>query len=364
MSGHAMFSFGRIRVAWLLAASVLVLAAAGCGAGTPPAVRGGESGGATFILPLASDAATSLASGLRLAVSIAGGADKTVEVDTGSRGVVVARSAIGPQATDTGRSGRVEYTSDGLILSGEYFLATIGFHTAQSTVATIPVRVLGVESSSCDSKYPRCRPDADTEHVGMLGVGYGTYAKSGKPPAAEVDPFLELQAMQDGTARRGYIITRNSVTLGLTAADPTSFDQVTLARPTGSAGLPSDWGAAPGCFALPDYGNDERCGTILVDTGIATMIVGPGPAGRPPALRTAIPNGTRIRIGLPAFSDPALTYTMTTGATNDSLAPQGDPAARWSRSGPFVNTGRHLLAGYDYLFDADTGHIGFRKDPA
>ncbi|MFY9764905.1 MAG: hypothetical protein WAK42_07850 [Mycobacterium sp.] len=46
------------------------------------------------------------------------------------------------------------------------------------------------------------------------------------------------------------------------------------------------------------------------------------------------------------------------------LAPQGNPAARWSQSGPFVNTGRHLLADYDYLFDAEAGHIGFRKDPA
>jgi hypothetical protein len=29
-----------------------------------------------------------------------------------------------------------------------------------------------------------------------------------------------------------------------------------------------------------------------------------------------------------------------------------------------VNTGRHLLADYDYLFDAEAGHIGFRKDLA
>jgi hypothetical protein len=50
--------------------------------------------------------------------------------------------------------------------------------------------------------------------------------------------------------------------------------------------------------------------------------------------------------------------------TTVALRQQGNPAARWSRSGPFVNTGRHLLADYDYLFDAEAGHIGFRKDPA
>ena len=93
------------------------------------------------------------------------------------------------------------------------------------------------------------------------------------------------------------------------------------------------------------------------------MIVGLNPAQRPPTIRDAIPNGTRIRIGIPTFTDAALAYSVTTGAAHDGLAPQGNPAARWSQSGPFVNTGRHLLAGYDYLFDADEGHVGFLNDP-
>jgi hypothetical protein len=349
-----------------MTACALALAASGCGGGPAPHTAGRV--GETFTLPLVSDASISLSSGLDLVVSIAGGADKTVQVDTGSRGLVVARTAIGSHASDTGQKGWVEYTSDGRILSGEYFLAPIRFHTTRSTVDTIPVRVLGVESSSCDSKYPHCAPEADVDHVGMLGVGYGHHAKGTDALTTEVNPFLELQAMQDGTARRGYIITRNAITLGLTAGDLASFRQVTLPKPPGStagpAGLPGSWGAAPGCFALPDNGDDTRCGTVLVDTGIATMIVGLDAAQRPPTMQDTIPNGTRIRIGIPTFTDPALAYSVTTGAADDALAPQGNPAARWSQSGPFVNTGRRLLAGYDYLFDADAGHIGFRKDPA
>ena len=349
-----------------MSACVLALVASSCsgGAATHTAAPTGE----TFTLPLNYDAAKTLSNGLQLTVSIAGGADKTVEVDTGSRGLLVARKEIGSQATDTGQKGWVEYTSDGLILSGEYFLAPIRFRTTGSTVDTIPVRVLGVESSSCDSRYPHCTPEAGISHVGMLGVGYGNYAKSSDTPTTEVNPFLELQAMQDGTARRGYIITRNAITLGLTASDLTSFKQVALPKPTGPtagpAALPGSWERAPGCFALPDHGNQTRCGTVLFDTGIATMIVGLDPAQRPPTMRDAIPNGTRIRIGIPTFTDSALAYGVTTGAADDTLAPQGNPAARWSQPGPSLNTGRHLLAGYDYLFDADAGHIGFRKDPA
>ena len=346
-----------------MTACVLALAASSCGGGTATHTAG--RAGETFTLPFVSDA-----DGPHLAVSIAGGADKSVEVDTGSRGLVVARTAIGSQASDTGQKGWVEYTSSGKILSGEYFLAPISFHTVGPTVHTIPVRVLAVESSSCDSKYPHCKPDANLDRIGELGIGYGNYAKTSDTPTTEVNPFLELQAMQDGTARRGYIITirRNAITLGLTDADLTSFSQVSLPKPTGPAdgpaGLPGSWGAAPGCFALPDHGNSTFCGTVLVDTGIATMIVGLDPAQRPSRIRDTIPNGTRIRIGIPTFAVPALAYSVTTGAADDGLAPQENPAARWSQSGPFVNTGRHLLADYDYLFDAEAGHIGFRKDPA
>jgi hypothetical protein len=348
-----------------MTACVLALAASSCGgAATHTAAPTHE----TFTLPYVFESAKTLSDGPLLALSIAGGADKIVKIDTGSRGLVVARTAIGSQASDTGQKGWVEYTSDGLILSGEYFLAPIRFHTTGSTVETIPVRVLGVESSSCDSKYPHCTPEANLDRVGELGVGYGNYAKTSDIPTTEVNPFLELKAMQDSTARRGYIITRNAITLGLTASDLAAFRQVTLPKLTGPAagppGLPGSWGAAPGCFALPDNGNHTRCGTVLFDTGIATMIVGLEPAQRPPTMQNTIPNGTRIRIGIPTFTHPSLAYSVTTGAADDALAPQGNPAARWSKSGPFVNLGRHLLAGYDYLFDADAGHIGFRTDPA
>ncbi len=351
------------RINSILCVLALVTGVCGGGAATSTAAPASE----TFTLPLVSDAAKSLASGLHLSVSIAGGSDKIVEVDTGSRGVVVARSAIGSQAVDTGQQGWLEYTSDGLILSGEYFLAPITFHTAQSTVETIPVRVLGVETSSCDSKYPHCTPETNIDRIGMLGVGYGEYAKTSDTPTTEVNPFLELRAMQSGAARRGYVITRNGITLGPTADDLASFRQIPLPKPdgpsAGPAGLPGSWGAAPGCFALPENGNETHCGTLLFDTGIGTMIVGLDAAQRPSSLHDTIPNGTRIHIGTPDFTDPALDYSVTTGAADDPLAPQGNPAARWSRSGPFVNTGRHLLAGYDYLFDADAGRIGFRKDP-
>ena len=86
-----------------MAACVLALAASSCGSGT--ATHSADRASETFTLPFVSDAAQSLSDGPYLAVSIGAGADKNVEVDTGSRGLVVARNAIGSQASDTGQKG-------------------------------------------------------------------------------------------------------------------------------------------------------------------------------------------------------------------------------------------------------------------
>ena len=84
------------------------LLVAGCG-GSPGSVRNAAEGVTTnpYTLPLASGAGD-LAHGLRLKISIGGGRDKGVEIDTGSRGLVVARGALGSAAKDTGQSGSIE----------------------------------------------------------------------------------------------------------------------------------------------------------------------------------------------------------------------------------------------------------------
>ena len=337
------------------------LLVAGCG-GSPGTVRIAAERVTTspYTLPLASGAGD-LSHGLRLKVSIGGGRDKGVEIDTGSRGLVVARGAVGSAAKDTGQSGSIEYTSDGLRLKGEYFLTPVTFHSSSGDVSTVPIRVLGVESSSCDPAYPKCRPDRSVDGVGVLGVGYKQYASLRGQPTAEINPFLQVQAMADGSLPRGYIIERTGVTLGLTTAAAASFTFMALQPPAGGSKLPGDWGPAPACFTFPDRPPARPyCGSMLFDTGIGSMIIGLPPAQRPAGLATQIPTGTRITIAAPGSGDPVLGYTAAIGVASDPLAPQGDPAARWSAAGPFVNTGRHVLAGFDYAFDAAGGRIGFR----
>jgi hypothetical protein len=53
--------------------------------------------------------------------------------------------------------------------------------------------------------------------------------------------------------------------------------------------------------------------------------------------------------------EPALQYSFITGDTSQPMASQ----VAW-RIANGINTGRNVLAGADYLYDATAGRIGFR----
>jgi hypothetical protein len=54
---------------------------------------------------------------------------------------------------------------------------------------------------------------------------------------------------------------------------------------------------------------------------------------------------------------PSCKYSFVTGDASDPAAPS---AVEW-RDGKGINTGRHVLAAVDYLYDAARGLIGFRS---
>jgi hypothetical protein len=161
--------------------------------------------------------------------------------------------------------------------------------------------------------------------------------------------------------RRGYIVTRRGVYLGLTAGNTRGdFSFVQLGRmPDGI-----DWLQAPACISVND-GKPAACGAMLVDTGITTMFLtvpeqaasGAVKRGRNRSLTLAA--GTRLTISTASADAPQATYSFAVGAGRNPLAPDRITFIR--RSGtPFVNTGVHFLNGFDYLFDDEGGRVGFR----
>ena len=98
-------------------------------------------------------------------------------------------------------------------------------------------------------------------------------------------------------------------------------------------------------------------GTILMDTGINYMFLSP-PGGTPLEPGTRAPAGTRIAVYLPDRRNPQPAfYAFTVGERGNPLRPEKVEVVR--DRGVFVNTGRMFLEGFDYLYDAAGGYVGY-----
>ena len=311
-----------------------------------------STGGPAVTFPM-SNASRNIAKGFTFRVSVGRGPSHRVEMDTGSHGIVVPASALGPGAVGPGPAAQITYTSDGKIFRGNYYLAPITLQAGGVSATTVPIRVLAVKSSACAPGFPQCVADR-IAGLGMLGVGFDRGAASQTPPEL-ANAFLALQSITTGSMHPGYIIARNGVTLGLNLANTAGFDSVAL---TAGGSGPGDWNTEPGCFAFPQIGGySQQCGTVLMDTGIPSAIFGLPSAQRPPSIATSIPDGTAVAISVGQPASPVLSYSFAAG-DGGAMTPT---SLRWAAgTAPFINTGRRVISSDDYLYDAGAGAVGFR----
>ncbi|MBA3716881.1 MAG: hypothetical protein H0W87_01465 [Actinobacteria bacterium] len=285
--------------------------------------------------------------------SIGGGLAHFVQMDTGSRGVVVPAAVLGPKAVGPGPPGQIEYTSDGKIFLGHYYLTPLKLSAGGVSVTTVPIQVLGVQQAACDPAYPKCVV-GKIDGLGLIGVGFDR-GTSGPAPPELTNGFLALTGIVQGSMHPGYIVRAASVTLGLTSAGQAGYSRIPL-QPGGTG--PGDWNTESGCFGFPQIsGYASLCGTMLVDTGINSAILGLARSQRPPSIPDTIPDGVSINFAAPSTVNPVASYTFTTG----SGEPPAPTSVRWAAgSAPFVNTGRNLIARFNYLFDDGSGRVGFK----
>jgi hypothetical protein len=305
----------------------------------------------TFAIPWVDspDFAT-LSHTLKIAASVNGGTVSSYTVDTGSVGIVVPASEV-PNIPAGSPAGTITYSSSGLKLTGVWATLPISFpqavnETGANLAAQATVPVLAVTEASCTGSGVnggRCR--AKIPH--MLGVGFGRGTRAETSPAH--NPFLNLTEMVAGTMRRGYIIGRGGLSLGLTGSNTNGA--WTMQRLT-DAGIPAagthhDWHMLAGGFTLG--AGAKLSGRVLIDTGLLNMIVEDGslPSKGPVAA------GTLMTIELGSVS-----YRFSIG----DGGVQTPTAVNYARAshGTFVNTGLRALGHYDLLFDADGGYLGLR----
>ena len=293
-------------------------------------------------------------------LKLPGSAPRRFGMDTGSTGIVVAAEHYTPAPGDVdGGPGRLIYNSSGRILSGERFTTDVVIQRdGNAPVATARVQVLRVTEISCLEHARDCRPEQNPRDVALMGVGFDRDAAQGTEPGAPRNPFTSLVSLAShaplSTVRSGYVVTRTGVHLGMTSELTDGFAFIKLARNPAAPPESPEWSTAPMTVSVDGVAAE---GTILVDTGIKYMFLSP-PAGTILAPGARAPNGTKIAVYLPDKRSPQPAfYTFTVGERANPMQPERVEVVR--DRGVFVNTGRMFLEGFDYLYDAVGGYVGY-----
>jgi hypothetical protein len=291
-----------------------------------------------------------------------GGGERRAVMDTGSTAIVVSATAIPniDQLPNRG-PGTLTYSSSGRIMQGDWVVTPVTISgTNGASITTRPIPVLAVRSIDCLENARSCTPREDPRHVAMIGVGFGRPVKNDGTSNPDKNPFLNVAGDSAGgeRLRRGYIVTREGVQVGLDSADPGGA-YVTV--PLRWDAERQDWSGAPACIAINDRA--PVCGSVLPDTGIAGMFLAvptseeEGNAVSAGGMRTLAP-GTKVTISLAPGSRGISSYNFRVGDGVDPLAP--NRLILVDNRPTYVNTGLHLFNGFDYLFDADRGIVGYR----
>ena len=285
----------------------------------------------------------------------------TAVMDTGSTGLVVAADAIphwkrlhflGPA--------RLTYSSSGRVMEGQWVVTSVTIAGRGGTrVHTEPMPVMAVTRIACLARARNCTPVEHPRGVAMLGIGYAREADNQSQSTPDHNPFLRTEAEIAGQARRGYVVTCDGVSVGLSDAHPiTDFLTIKLDRDERTG----DWSAPPVCLSINSR-TPLACGTVLVDTGVTGAFLSAG-GGQLTGLvdEAALRPGTQIGVQLSRERDPPWGYTFRVGDHGNPRTPDKVTVVR--TDGPaFLNTSVHFLNGFDVLYDADQGLAGYRSRP-
>jgi hypothetical protein len=120
-----------------------------------------------------------------------------------------------------------------------------GGNGTRVTTAAIPV--LAVTQLQCIESARRCTENEAPHGISMMGIGFGRRHDHQAQSGPDRNPFLNINA-EDGPnperVRRGYIVTRQGIHIGLTSANtqgvsPTSSLQRRQTAKTGRVRLPA-----------------------------------------------------------------------------------------------------------------------------
>ena len=285
-----------------------------------------------------------------VAVSVGGGAQTQVLLDTGSNGLRLNSTSVGPDVTVSDITITYGYGS-GLQLEGRLAYASVTFTEAvtpdgAALTTAAPIAIQYVTHCNGSTDLTACHWPTGT--TGIMGVGYENLGTG-----ANDLPFNPL-AQLPGNFASGFIVqgwnTADAVlTVGLTAENTAGFIFEPLDPSTSSsppAGTKAWNTTVATCFQV--NGATPICDKALLDTGqtVGHFDGAVDPAILSPDGRIAPGNSVAVQVG----SLPTLVITTSDAENGDSYDVTSEKRG---------NTGQLIYQYYTIAFDAVNGRLGF-----
>ncbi|HUD87782.1 MAG TPA: hypothetical protein VMR17_15175, partial [Xanthobacteraceae bacterium] len=152
--------------------------------------------------------------------AVGGGDPHTFEIDTGSVGILVPRSALGPDYQDFDPSQDIEfsYVSSGEIYKGQWVpqvAVVLGVPQAWDGTGDYPTAVIDVFAA--DQAFDPQTKEWRAFDGGMFGIGF---AIGGAADGGSAHNPLRHATYQGTPLAPGYILTLQAIELGPSTADP------------------------------------------------------------------------------------------------------------------------------------------------
>jgi hypothetical protein len=307
--------------------------------------------------PVASVSEPSIPKGFNIWGSVAGGKKYDFGLDTGSTTLLIAsskvrgvlRKLVGP-----GQAAHENLEPRDVTVYGNYYLAHVTLYESDngkkgsSIGTTVPMEILVTKYACAKGETPpNCPYDDGSQY---MGVGFGrpspgpTSKSGGLIDTPLTSTFMQLAPVVEGTMHPGFIMTPNSVQVGINQASAAEFSLIQLTK---YPDRPGDWQGPPACLKFTTGG--YYCGHMLLDIGIVNSFI---------HVPNIPPKPTTIEVFSPNSKNALLNYSYP--SPQASPTPPAPSKVDWvAGSENFVNTGRNALAAADYLYDAGCGKVGF-----
>ncbi|KAH8597532.1 hypothetical protein B0O99DRAFT_670558 [Bisporella sp. PMI_857] len=336
---------------------------------------------------------------VRVALTVGSGPSaisRSPSLDTGTCGFVLSTTGIPnwpPANLSDYPIGWEFLSSSKKLYSGHWIPEDIYFGNAGVEVkARIPILAVEdtvicpnynetTDTNSCPTPVEGTPPTVThlPEGISLFGVGFGRQADGQPQGDPDKNAFLNVLSINGISTegdhfRNGYLITKDGITVGLTASNTNGFSFVDLKEGIHHSTHPLDWKPVPACIAV----DAMTCvnGTALIDTGITHSYL-TLPLGSPVNRHTAkSPSSNadvqvldensyvqvRFDTGTGRIDDNFTVVNSTTTSITDHtpnlvITTLASPAVR----PPYINTGTHFLRTWDVAFDAVGGRFGFRE---